>query len=110
MIKDTEFQFHSTTIRLRGTIRFRLFWCYPSGAEEFLHGAVRLVNRAIRVSRGAGIRICNGDAAERRPADFVGRATCRPVRIEQWIVLVSITVRPAIDRDSCNVGVRIEAP
>src|SRR5579862_7255724 len=80
----------------------------PSGPQQFLDGAMRLINRRIRVGRGAGVRVGDGDAAAARPADLVRRGSLRPVRIEQRVILVGITVRPAVDGDGGDVAFLIE--
>src|SRR5271155_2939204 len=80
-----------------------------SAAGEFLHGAMRLVDRRVGVSGGAGVRVGDRDAAEGSPANLMWRAALRPVWIEQWVVLVGVSVRPAVNCDRRNIRVRIEA-
>ena len=48
---------------------------------QFPHGAPGLINRFIRISKGACIRIRNVDAAKRLAADFAGGLSRGPLRV-----------------------------
>src|ERR1700692_1297887 len=68
--------------------------------QKFLYGAISLVDGRVGIGGGAGVGVGDGDAPEPRPPDHMRLLRFRPFRIEQLIVFVSITVRPAIDGDA----------
>ena len=67
-----------------------------------------MIDGYIGVGRGAGVGIGDSDAAVRLTADFVRRLAGRPLRIEERVVFIAVTVRPAIDRNGFDVARRIE--
>src|ERR1700682_3507471 len=77
--------------------------------QKFLYGAISLVYRRVGIGGGPGIGVGDGDAAKAGPPDHVGLLRLRPFRIEQLVIFVSITVRPAIDGDARHIARRIEA-
>src|SRR5271156_1920027 len=76
--------------------------------KQLGHGPVGLVDRCVGV--GSGIGIGDRDRAESGSADLVRCLPLLPIRVEQRVVLVGITVRPAIDRDRSDVARRVESP
>jgi hypothetical protein len=78
--------------------------------KQLRHGPVGLVDRCVGVGCGSGIGIGDRDRAETGSADPVRCLPLLPIRFEQRVVLVGITVRPAIDRDRSDVARRVEAP
>ena len=77
--------------------------------QEFLDGAVRLVNRLIGERAGAGVGVRDRDAAEALAADDVGPLLGRAFRIAQRVVGVRVAVRPPVHRETDDVGGRVEA-
>src|SRR5439155_2952240 len=78
--------------------------------EQFLYCTVSLIDRSVGVGCGSGIGIGYCDPAEAGAADLVRCLPLRPIGIEQRIIFIGVTVRPAIDRDRSDVARRIEAP
>ena len=68
------------------------------------------VDSAIDIRIDTGVRICDRDAAQLRPA-----GNMRPVlrtefrRIVEIVVFIRITMRPAVDRDRSNITCAIKA-
>src|SRR5712692_11572258 len=77
--------------------------CETLAAQEFADGAPSLIDGHIRVRAGAGIGVCNGNPAERLPANDPGLLLLFPVGIEERIWREGIAVRPAIDGDALDV-------
>ena len=77
--------------------------------KQLADGAEGLIDSYISVGGGAGVGIGNGDAAARFTTDFVRRLARIPLRIEERIVFIAITVRPTVNRDGFDVARRIEA-
>src|SRR5271170_4960743 len=88
--------------------RGRIYTPFWRVSEQVLDGTVGLVDRGVRIGGSAGVGIGDGDAAEAGAADDMRRLPVGPVRIEQRIIFVGVTVRPAVDRDGGNVAGRIE--
>ena len=78
-------------------------------AQQLNHGAVRLVDCRVGISRSAGIRVADGDAAKARPADHVRTLRFWHVGIEQRVVFGRIAVWPAIHGYRLDVTRRIES-
>src|SRR5580704_14982713 len=76
--------------------------------QKFLYGAISLVYRRVGIGGGSGIGVGDGDAAEPRPPDHMRLLRFRPFRVEQLVIFVSVTVRPAIDGDVRHTPRRIE--
>src|SRR5207249_5853987 len=66
------------------------------------------VNGAIGVRTRAGVRICDRNSAEWLPAHDPGLLFFAPIRIEQWVVTVSVAVRLAVHGNAVDVAGRIE--
>src|SRR3989440_6481691 len=79
-----------------------------SAVQKFADGAPGLIDGDIRVRAGAGIGICDGNLAERFPADDPGLLLLFPSGIEQRIRRKGIAMRPAIHRDAFDVLRRVE--
>ena len=67
-----------------------------------------MIDGYIGVGGGARVGIGDGDTAVGFTTDFVRRLAGIPLRIEERIVFVAITVRPTVNRDGFDVARRIE--
>ena len=76
---------------------------------ELVHRAVRLVHRLIRVGRGRGVGVGNRDAPEWLAANLARRLPGGPIRIPERVVLVRVTVRPAVHGNRVNVSRGVES-
>lgn len=77
---------------------------------DLSHGAIALINGGIGVGMTVGVRVRDFDSPEGLPANHTRTLGLRPVeRLEQFVVLVGISVRPTVDRNCLNVASRIEA-
>src|SRR5713101_2876354 len=77
-------------------------------AREFLHSAIGLINSRVGVSRSAGVRVSNGDSTELLSPQNPGLLSLGPVWIEERVVFVGITVRPAVYGDALDIPCGIE--
>src|ERR1700757_107878 len=77
--------------------------------NDFLYGAVSLIDRFIRIRKRAGIGIRDVNVSKRLPCNFVRRLARRPDRIVQGVVFVGVAVGPAIHRDGLDVSGSIKA-
>src|SRR6202167_800399 len=82
--------------------------CEP--LRNFLHGAIGLVDRGLRLSRCGGIRVGDADTTKTLSADDIGTLVLRPVRIVDVLEEVGIAVGPPIYRDRFDVAIGIESP
>src|SRR4029077_17636575 len=80
----------------------------PSHRVQFLNRAPRLVHGLIRVRGCARVGIRYGNSAKTFAAKLAGTLAFGPFRIEQEIVFVRVSMRPAIDGDGANVLRRIK--
>src|SRR5579859_1864525 len=83
---------HPQKARIRGAL------------HEFGNSAIGLVDGDVSVGGGAGVGVGDGDTAEALAANLVWRLSRRPIRIEQGIVFVAVTVGPAVDGDGFDVA------
>src|SRR5689334_916899 len=68
-----------------------------------------LINCAICIGVGAGVRVGNRDPSKRLARDFArGDAALEPEFIPQRVVFVGVSMRPAVHRDGRNVARRIK--
>src|SRR5262249_37749064 len=76
---------------------------FLSRSQKFLHGAIRLIDSHVSISGRAGIGVGNGDSSELLSADDIRALRFRPIRVEERVIFVSITVRPTVDRNPLNI-------
>src|ERR1039458_718975 len=80
-----------------------------SCSYDLAHGAITLIDGGIGVGMTVSVRVRDLDSPERLPANHTRTFRRRPVeRLEQCVVLVGISVRPAVDRNCLNVASGIE--
>src|SRR6185437_9959882 len=70
----------------------------------FSYGSPCLINGGIGVGACPGVRISDGDAPELLPADYARPLLLGPIGIGKGVVLISVTVRPAIYGDAGDVA------
>src|SRR5712692_2319621 len=88
----------------RSSTFLRRFFISTFRRGYFLHRAPCLVDCFVGVGKRPRIRIGDVNSTERLPADLAGRLTCGPLRIIERVVLIRVTVRPAVHGDSLNVA------
>src|SRR5271156_3730232 len=77
---------------------------------QFLHGAVCLIDGAVGIGVGSGVGVSDRESPERLARRLAwGLAAFQPELIEQRIVFVGVSVRPAVDGDFQNVARGIES-
>ena len=76
--------------------------------KQLADGAKGLIDGYIGVGGGARVGIGDGDTAVGFTADFVRRLSGRPLRIEERVIFIAVTVRPTVNRDGFDVASRIE--
>src|ERR1700739_4849109 len=79
-----------------------------SGGTQFFHRSPGLIHGLIGIRGSSRVRIGDCDSSEALAADFAGTLALRPLRIEQVIVFVGVSMRPAIDSDCRNIVCRVE--
>src|SRR5450432_677775 len=82
---------------------------YRSTGQQFLNRAIGLIESLIGVGGGSGIRVGDGDATKALSCDVAGSFSNRPVRVPQRVVLVGVTVGPAIHGYAFDIARGIES-
>ena len=79
-------------------------------SQDFLDGTMGMIDSAVHVGIRSCVGICDRKASERFAGAFAWRLlSLKPEGIEERIVLINITMRPAIDRNCIDVARRIES-
>src|SRR5688572_9232385 len=76
---------------------------------QFMHSAMCLLDRHVRVGAHAGVGVRDSDASEALSADHVRHFFRRRVAVDQEVIFRCVAVRPAIRGDAFDVAGRIEA-
>src|SRR5258707_2870487 len=77
--------------------------------QQFLHGRVALIHGLVGVSRCGSVGIGNGNPSVMLARDIAWTLAFGPIPIPQRVVLVGITVGPAVDSNSLDVARGVEA-
>src|SRR5262249_9762205 len=89
--------------------RFSLRSCLLLIGKQLSYGSISLINGLVRVGSRGRIRIRDRDAPKRPPRYVTRPLALRPIRIPKRVVLVGISVRPAIDHDRFDISAWVEA-